>query len=169
MDCILFAFSHFAMFSLMAIPVPENTSRFHTYDYDLAIFNQVSWNTLHGNFMYSSIRESTYERDGVRRRVGLYFKDHSPHSVVLLPDIRNFPVTLDVADVADCISRSSGDTALFYRQKGVSCRLGTEIVLILLYPALGYINLFEFHPTCFVPFFLFTAFYFYRLGKYVLF
>ena len=55
---------------------------FSYYDFDLAIFNQVTWNTLHGDFMYSSIRENVYNFDGTVKPVGIFFKEHVP--VILL-------------------------------------------------------------------------------------
>ena len=51
---------------------------FSYYDFDLAIYNQVTWNTVHGKFLYSTIRENLYNMDGIERRVGIYFKDHVP-------------------------------------------------------------------------------------------
>jgi uncharacterized membrane protein len=47
---------------------------FEYTDFDLAIFNQALWNTLHGSFMESSLRH------------GMYFKDHfSPILLLILP------------------------------------------------------------------------------------
>jgi uncharacterized membrane protein len=142
---------------------------FSYYDYDLAIFNQVSWNTLHGNFMYSTIREGVYEKNGIQKRIGLFFKEHAtPALLFFLPVYAIFksPITLLLLQTlflgAAAIPLYLIARRLLHAGWGI-----VFVVAYFFYPALGYINLFEFHPTCFVPFFLFAAFYFYMTQKYV--
>lgn len=136
---------------------------FSYYDYDLAIFNQVSWNTVHGNFMYSTIREGVYEKDGIQKRIGLFFKEHAtPVILFFLPVYAVFQSPLTLLMLQTLFLGIASIPLFFIAKRQLHAGWAVLFVLLyFLYPALGYINLFEFHPTCFVPFFIFLAFHLY--------
>ena len=141
---------------------------FSYYDFDLAIYNQVTWNTLHGNFMYSSIRENVYNMDGAQKRIGIYFKDHAPVILLLfLPVYAIFQTPLTLLMLQTIFLGGAAVPLYLIARRELHGGWGLVYGLVyLFYPAVGYINLFEFHPLCFVPFFLLFAFYFYRLNKF---
>src|SRR5208337_4600517 len=53
-----------------------------------------------------------------------------------------------------------------YHGRRMSLTIGA---IYLLYPGLGYTNLYEFHPTCFAVFFLLCSAYYFYKEKFVLF
>ena len=141
---------------------------FSYYDFDLAIYNQVTWNTLHGDFMYSSIRENVYNMDGVNKRVGIYFKDHAPVILLFfLPIYAVFQTPLTLLMLQTIFLAAAAIPLFLLARRELHGGWGLVFGLVyLIYPAVGYINLFEFHPLCFAPFFLLFAFYFYRIDRF---
>lgn len=130
---------------------------FNYDDYDMAIFANAMWNTAHGHFMFTDIRD------------GCYFKDHVPVILLaLVPLYRLFPSPLTLL-YAQAIMLGAGAVPLFLlARREINGLWGILFALMyLLYPAVGFINLFEFHDVSFVPVLLLFAFYFFRLKRYV--
>jgi uncharacterized membrane protein len=134
--------------------------KYHAYEYtdfDLAIFDQALWNTLHGRFMESTLR------------YGIYFKDHfSPVLLLMLPFyfIYQSPLLLLFLQ------------SLFLGLGAIPLSIIGRRILpafpalalcgsYLCYPAMNYLNLFEFHPECAAPFLLLTAFAFYQKDRFL--
>ncbi|MBI3602459.1 MAG: DUF2079 domain-containing protein [Candidatus Omnitrophica bacterium] len=134
---------------------------FAYYDFDLAIHDQVIWNIGRGS-AYSSI-------------LGINFLGNHIHfiSFLIAPiyKVFNHPLALLFLQTIVLV------LAVFPLYKTAKIFLGYRLALVvgiiyLLYPGLGYTNLFEFHPTVFATFFLAWMFYyFYRCetGLFVLF
>jgi uncharacterized membrane protein len=109
--------------------------RYYLYlDYDLAAWNQVLWNTLHGRFFYFSIRDITW----------FY---HLP--LILLPLLPLYALVQHPAFLLALLSFGLAAGAwpmyaLAARESGP--RWGVFWALVyLLYPPVAHINLFEFH------------------------
>ena len=162
----IFAFIYIIIYGYISY---NKYQSFSYYDYDLAIFNQVSWNTLHGNFMYSTIREGVYEKDGVQKRIGLFFKEHAtPVILVFLPVYAVFQSPLTLLTLQTLFLGIASIPLFFIVKRQLHAGWGVMFALLyFLYPALGYINLFEFHTTCFVPFFILLAFHLYLKKSYL--
>jgi len=126
-------------------------------DFDLAIYNQVTWNTLQGNFFLSSIRG------------GMYFKEHFvPILLLFLPIYALFSSPLTLLYL-QALFLGLGGIIVFLiarRQVGNGASLAF-CLLYLIYPALNYMNLFEFHPDAFAVFFLLGAIYFFMQERFI--
>jgi len=129
--------------------------KFYTFaydDFDLAHHDQMVWNLLHGR-IYNSI-------------LGIDFLGNHVHFLTFLiaPIYYFFQHPLFLLFL-QTIFLAAGAIPLYhlsrlYLDEELSVFVG---LVYLFYPALGYVNLFEFHPTCFACFFLFCcAYYFYR-------
>ena len=121
-------------------------------DFDLAIHDQIIWNILHGR-IFNSI-------------LGIDFLGNHAHfiSFLVAPVYWFAPHPLFLL-LLQTVFLAAGVFPLYalarlylgYPMSLVIC------IIYLLYPGLGYTNLFEFHPTCFATFFLLcTAYYFYK-------
>ena len=139
-------------YSTLAI-LKHNT--FHSYTYDLGIMSQVLWNTAQGRPF-----EISLDRPMDTELVGSYLGNHV------------YPILLAVA----LLYRLWPDPRLLLILQSVVLGLGAVplywiarrelrypwlviglIVSYLLYPALGYLNLFDFHPIALsIPFLLFA-------------
>lgn len=134
--------------------------KYHSFgykDFDLAIYHQVLWNTTEGNFFYSSIRG------------GIYFKDHFNLILLCILPIYYFfrsPLTLLFLQSL-FLGLGAWPLYLIARQKIEWKWSIFFVILYLLYPALGYVNLFEFHPISFSIFFLFFAFYYLENDRFI--
>jgi len=129
--------------------------KFHFFiydDFDLAIHDQIIWNILHGG-IYNSI-------------LGTDFLGNHAHFISFLvapfycfyphPEFLLFLQTLFLA--AGIFPLYA--LAQLYLERSTSLVIGA---IYLLYPGLGFTNLYEFHPTCFAVFFLLcTTYYFYK-------
>jgi len=129
-------------------------------DMDLALINQVFWNTLHGKAFYSSIRG------------GIILKDHLFWIVyALLPfyKLHQHPTTL-LFFQALFLGLAAWPLYLIAREK-----LGNTLAVIiaflyLIYPATGYGNIYDFHLETMLPVLLFFSFYYFlrqRLGGFL--
>ena len=134
---------------------------FQYYDFDFAIHDQVIWNIGQGS-VYNSI-------------LGVNFLGNHIHfiSFLVAPIYRIFcyPLTLLFLQT---LSLALAAIPIYKLAKDIlGYRLGLVVALVyLLYPGLGYTNLYEFHPTVFATFFLsWMYFYFFRkkFGAFVLF
>ena len=121
-------------------------------DFDLAIHDQIIWNILHGR-IFNSI-------------LGVDFLGNHAHfiSFLVAPFYCFIPHPLFLLFL-QTVFLAAGVFPLYGLAR---IYLGFQMSLIvgivyLLYPGLGFTNLFEFHPTCFATFFLLcTAYYFYK-------
>jgi len=130
--------------------------RFNSTGYDLAINEQIVWNTLHGRFFASSLE------------VDNSFADHfRPFLLVLLPPYALFPspVTLLVLQV---LGLALGAIPLYRlaQHKLSSPTVALAVVAsYLLYPAVGFTGRFDFHIEVFaIPAFI-AAFYALERGR----
>jgi uncharacterized membrane protein len=119
-------------------------------DFDLAIYSQVFWNILHG-----SIRSSILGID--------FLGNHASFILFLLvPAYLVFKSSLTLLSVQSIALGIAAYPLYLVAKKELGRGVGLVIAFIyLIYPALGYINLFEFHPTALaVPCLFFMYYYF---------
>lgn len=151
---ILWLFIALYLFYFGLISIMKFNS-FAYYDFDLAVHDLSIWNILHGS-IFNSI-------------LGIPFLGNHMHLILFLVAplyaIFNHPLFLLLLQTA-----ALGMTALpLFR---LANRLLDENwaliigIFYLLYPALGYTNLYEFHPTVFATFFLAMALYYYALDSF---
>lgn len=130
--------------------------RFYLYaDFDLAIFAQAIDGVLHGR-LHSSIRGMDW------------LGDHSSLVLFLVAPlyaIARHPMTLLVLQSAALGAGAFPVYALAWRELGPPALAITCVVIYLLHPALGYANLFEFHPELLATPALLASFYFLRAGR----
>lgn len=119
-------------------------------DFDLAVYSQALWNILHGS-IYSSI-------------LGIDFLGNHACFIVFLiaPVYFVFKSPLVLLFIQSISLGIAAYPIYLIAKKELNRNIGLAIVFIyLIYPALGYVNLFEFHPqTLAVPFLIFTYYYF---------
>lgn len=132
---------------------------FGTYAWDLGIFNQALWTTLHnGKFFYSTC-------ELLINPSGSFFGIHfSPILFLLLPVyaiysspqillvIQSFILALAALPLYKLVRH-----VVKYRLVGI-----VFVLLYLFYPPLQGINWFDFHVQCFLPLFFFSAFYYFE-------
>ncbi|RKY30383.1 MAG: hypothetical protein DRP74_07140 [Candidatus Omnitrophota bacterium] len=121
-------------------------------DFDLAIHSQVLWNLLRG-VLYNSV-------------LGINFLGNHAHfvSFLIAPVYKILPHPLTLLFL-QAFALGLGAWPLYLLAKSVlNYRWALAVSFIyLFYPALGYVNLFEYHPTVFATLFLFfTLYYFYK-------
>jgi uncharacterized membrane protein len=128
--------------------VTERHQRFNSTGYDLAIKEQVIWNTAHGRFFASSVE------------VDNAFADHfQPVMLALVPLYALFlgPVLLLVVQT---VALAVGAIPLYRLGRRRLDQAGLALAMAaayLLYPAIGFANRFDFHPEVLaVPAFLFA-------------
>ena len=109
---------------------------FGYFDFDLAIYNQTMWSTLHGQFLSSSIARGIIFTDHFSPILLLYFIFYIiiPHAMTLL--------------FLQSALLGSGAWAIYLIAKENIGKIAGVIVAFayLIYPALNNVNLFEFHP-----------------------
>ncbi|MBE9506812.1 MAG: DUF2079 domain-containing protein [Chloroflexi bacterium] len=117
--------------------VNERHNRFNSSGYDLAIKEQVVWNTVRGHFFASSVE------------VENAFADHfQPLMLALVPLYALVPSTKLLLWV-QTLGLAAGAVPLyrFARRRLNSIGLALAIAAAyLLYPAVGFVNRFDFHP-----------------------
>jgi uncharacterized membrane protein len=129
---------------------------YQTYAYDLGIFNQAMWNTLHGRFMECTIIGHNY------------FGDHfTPVLLFLLPFYALFQSAATLL-VLQTVLLAIGAVPVYWLARD---KLGKEAGVIfaavyLLFPSLQTLNIFEFHPIALVTTPLLFAFYYLDKGNY---
>jgi uncharacterized membrane protein len=124
---------------------------FQTQTWDMGIFVQTFWNTIHGNIMQNSIEE-------IKNHFGVHM---SPWLFVLTPGYVIFPSPYYLLIIQTLII-ALGAWPLYLLAKKLLARPWPLILAAgyLFYPALHWINIFDFHPIAFLPPLLITAFYF---------
>jgi uncharacterized membrane protein len=124
--------------------------RFNSTGYDLAIHEQILWNTLNGRFFATSLE------------VDNSFADHfRPLILILLPFYALFtsPQTLLIAQVA-ALGSAAVPLYLIAGEKLRSKRVALAIVFMyLIYPTIGFVARFDFHMEAIVVPLFFMAFY----------
>ncbi len=128
--------------------------KYHSFaynDFDLAIHDQIIWNMLHGR-IFNSI-------------LGIDFLGNHVHfiSFLVAPFYSIFPHPLFLLFLQTLFLAAGVFPLYALARVYLGYRISLIIGLVyLLYPGLGYTNLYEFHPTCFATFFILcAAFYFY--------
>ncbi len=124
-------------------------------DFDLAIHDLAEWNLIHGS-IYNSI-------------LGIPFLGNHMHLIMFLIApiyiIFSHPLTLLLLQTI-----ALGITAfpIYFLSRRLLDDNWALIISIayLFYPALGYTNLYEFHPTVFATFFLAVTIYYYTLNRF---
>jgi uncharacterized membrane protein len=120
---------------------------YHAFTFDLGIINQVVWNTAHGRWFETSI-----DRSQNTLLVGNYLGNHvRPILLLIAPLYRLWP---DPRLLLILQSIALGVAAIFLyaaaymhiQDRGVSFLVAG---CYLLYPALGFLNLADFHPIAF--------------------
>ena len=131
---------------------------FQTQAYDLGIFEQTFWNSVHGRFMYNTIEYSNH------------FAVHmSPIMILLLPIYYFFQSPYFLL-IFQSIALGLGAIPLYFlAKKYINKKAGLVFAITyLIYPSLHYINLYDFHPVSFaIPLLLFSL-YFIEINKYSL-
>ena len=123
---------------------------------DLAIFNQLMWNTLHGDFLYSSIRD------------GVILKDHL--FLILLPLLPVYAIFQHPVILLFLQSLFLGLGALpiyILAKEELNKTFAYAFALLyLIYPALWYANLYDFHPEVLLTFILPWAFLYFKRNNF---
>lgn len=137
---------------------------FQSYAWDLGIFDQVLYSTLHGRFLY-------YTAELFMIPSGSYFASHvSPILLVVLPFYAIYP-SAETLLVLQAFVLASGAIPLYLLASDAleDKRIGMLFALLyLLYPPLQASNWFDFHTQIFLPLFLFSAYYFIKKEKWKL-
>jgi uncharacterized membrane protein len=131
---VLLIFGQIAAYGWLAI---ERHNRFNSTGYDLAIKEQVIWNTVHGRFFASSVE------------VENAFADHfQPVMLALMPLYLLLP-SPELLLWIQVIGLAAGAIPLYRLAERRLNSTGLALAVsaaYLLYPAVGFINRFDFHP-----------------------
>lgn len=137
------------------------TLKFYSFsydDFDLAIHDQIIWNILHGR-IFNSI-------------LGIDFLGNHAHfiSFLVAPLYSLIPTPLFLLFL-QTLSLAAGVFPLYALGRlHLDRRMSLTVCAVyLLYPGLGFTNLYEFHPTCFATFFLLCTAYYFHNEKFLLF
>jgi uncharacterized membrane protein len=135
--------------------------RYYCFDYfdmDLAAYNQIVWNIVHGSF-FSSI-------------LGVNFLGHHAHFILLLiaPVYYFFQSPLTLVFLQIFSLGIAAYPIYLIAKKELDMPLAIGLVLAyFLYPAMVYTALYEFHVTAFATAFLSFMFYFYIMKRFRMF
>jgi len=125
---------------------------FAYHDFDLAVHDQVMWNILHGS-IFSSI-------------LGVDFLGNHMHliSFLIIPIYKLFPHPLTLLFLQTMVLGFAAWPLYLLARSVLDDKWAMTIAfMFLIFPALGYTNLFEYHPTVFATMFLsFMLYYFHR-------
>src|SRR5258706_9521449 len=143
-------------YTLVYVALDAILYRYYMYtDFDLALFSQAVDGLIHGR-LFSSIRGMAWPGD------------HSSLILFLIAPLyalARHPVTLLVVQAAAQALGALPVFGLARRELGHPGLALTCAAIYLLQPALGYSNLFEFHPELLATAPLLAAFYFLRTGR----
>ena len=143
--------------------------QFGTHAWDLGIFNQSFWTTVHGGRFFYSTVELLVNPSG--SFFGIHF---SPILFLVLPVYAVYSAPQSLLVVQSFIL-ALGSVPLYKLSFRVTKYRSVALLLVcvyLLYPALHGINWFDFHVQSFLPLFFLSAFYFLERqswGPYLLF
>jgi uncharacterized membrane protein len=147
--------------TIMSITTITRHCSFHSGAFDLGIFDQVIWNTLHGSPLYSSIL-------GDRHFFGEHF---SPILLLISPlyVLYEHPITLLIIQT---IALASGAIPIYLLAKKKLRNSSLALLfagIYLCYQPMRNVNLFDFHAIALVTPLLLLAFLFLDRRKYGLF
>ena len=139
-------------FSTLSVLKHDN---FYSFTFDLGIMSQVMWNTAHGR-----VFEISLDRPLDTPLIGSYLGNHvRPILLLLAPFYRLWPDPRLLL-ILQSVALGLGAVPLFWIARRTLKNRLMPVALVacyLLYPALGYISFFDFHPVAFaVPFLLFA-------------
>lgn len=125
--------------------------QFQTQAWDMGIFDQLFWNTIHGNFMEGTLEE-------ISSHFGIHF---SPTLLLLVPGYTLFPSPYYLL-LMQTIAMALGAWPLYLIAKK---KIEDPLPLIiagtyLLYPSLHWVNIFDFHEIAFFIPLALAGFYF---------
>lgn len=138
---------------------------FQTQTWDMGIFTQTLWNTIHGKILQNNIEEVK----GPLNHLAVHMR---PFILLLAPGYALFPSPYFLLWI-QTIALALGALPLYLLAKNIfldRTDQNKNLALIitagyLLYPALHWINTFDFHEIAFLPPFLITALYFAQVKK----
>ncbi len=143
---------YFAVFAAISV---RKYNAFEYLDFDLAHHAQVLWGINHG-----SLRGSI---------LGINFLGNHLHLILFLLApiyaVLPHPVTLLILQTA-FLAAAAYPLYLICREKLGSLFAVVFATVYLLYPGLGYTNLYEFHPTALATFFLMWMLFFFHRGNF---
>lgn len=117
---------------------------FHSYTFDLGILSQTIWNTSHGRLFETSI-----DRVNNAELIGSYLGNHvRPILLLIAPIYRLWPDPRMLLVIQSVALGLAAFPLYWITRRCVDDRWAevSAVVCYLLYPALGYANLFDFHP-----------------------
>lgn len=118
---------------------------FHSYTFDLGIMSQVTWNTAHGRLF-----ETSLDRAQDTELVGSYLGNHVRPIFLLLAPLYLLWPDPRLLLILQSVALGLGAVPLFWiarRELKSPWLLAGLVASYFLYPALGFINLFDFHPV----------------------
>jgi len=137
---------------------------FSSYAWDLGIFNQALYSTLHGKVFYYTV-ESYVNVEGS------YFAIHfSPILFLLIPFYAISPRPETLLILQSCIL-ALGALPLYLLAREVMKDKRSALLTGLVYflhPAIHGANWFDFHPQAFYPFLMFSMYYFFIRKRWIL-
>ena len=151
-----FIILYIAIFSLVAHLKYQS---FSFQDMDLAAINQAFWNATRGNFIHHDLGQS------------VLFSGHKwAICFFLLPIYALFPGSLTLLFLQSLALGLGAWAVYLIARAELNPRFGLLFSFsYLIYPALNYVNLYEFHPLAFATPLLLFAFYFYQKRRWGLF
>ncbi|MCP4424525.1 MAG: DUF2079 domain-containing protein [Chloroflexi bacterium] len=130
--------------------------RLNSSAYDLAIKSQVIWNTYQGRFFASSIE------------VEHYLGDHVQLIMLLLAPLYGIWANVEILLITQSALLSLGAIPIYRIARRTLDHHALALVFAiayLLYPVVGFVNRFDFHPLTFVILFLLLAFDFLEINR----
>jgi uncharacterized membrane protein len=150
---------HFALISMIVIYIALfgviaslRHYNFQTQTWDMAVFVQVMWNSLHGHMMQNSLEE-------IPNTLGVHM---SPILFFLLPGYAIFQTPYFLL-IVQTIALGVGAIPLYFLAFAILKKRKYALAIAgmyLLYPSLHWINIFDFHPTSFFIPLLLGGFYY---------
>jgi uncharacterized membrane protein len=135
---------------------------FNAYAWDLGIFNQSFWTTAHaGRFFFSTVEQ--YVSLPGSAYTGSFFVTHfSPVLFFVFPFYCAVSLPQTLLVFQSFVLALGAIPLYFFSKSALNNRVTSVAVTLayLLYPPLQGVNWFDFHVQAFLPFFIFSAFYF---------
>jgi len=127
-----------------------------TSAFDLGIQENILWNTVHGDILYSSLMG------------GNYLGVHTSLVLLLIAPIYALAPSTETLLVLQAMALGMAALPLFLLSRTILENRWQGLLvatLWLTHPAVAGANFYDFHPIAFSPLFLFTAVYFWRLQR----
>jgi len=138
---------------------------FQSYAWDLGIFDQALYTSLHGRFLYHTAELYMVPS-------GCFFASHfSPILLLLLPFYAMRPSSTTLLILKSFVLALGAFPLYFFASKYLeSKKMGMLLALLyLLYPPLQGANWFDFQPLAFLPLLVFSSYYFMKMKRWKLF